>query len=405
MTAGEVVGTVHEAPSSGHAPGRDVVLVSLEPWDEVWRRNQHLAAGLLRRDPGLRLLVVEPPRDPLHALVGGSAPRTGRGLRPGPPVAGVGPGRLWLYEPTKLLPRRLDPGSDRRRARAVARAADRAGLSRPTLWVNDPRAADLLDVTGWPALYDVTDDWVTADRDEAERARLVRGERILLEQAVAVTVCSPALAERKGADRPVELVTNGVDADLYRRPTARPEDLPPGPTAVYVGTLHRDRLDVDLCVRTQAELDRDGGRLVLVGPVALGDEDVARLRGCGVLLLGPRPHTTVPAYLQHADVLVVPHVVDRFTDSLDPLKLYEYRAVGRPVVATPVAGFRDSGDPRVRAVPATGFPAATRRAATRPDVTVAAAGPADDLPSWQRQAAAFDRALAAVSGARTPTRG
>ena len=52
-------------------------------------------------------------------------------------------------------------------------------------------------------------------------------------------------------------------------------------------------------------------------------------------------------YLQHADVLVVPHVVTSFTDSLDPIKLYEYQAVGRPVVSTPVAGFRDADDPRI----------------------------------------------------------
>ena len=42
---------------------------------------------------------------------------------------------------------------------------------------------------------------------------------------------------------------------------------------------------------------------------------------------------SVPAYLRHADVLLVPHVVDAFTDSLDPIKLYEYRAGGRPGVA------------------------------------------------------------------------
>ena len=52
----------------------------------------------------------------------------------------------------------------------------------------------------------------------------------------------------------------------------------------------------------------------------------------------------MPAYLQHADVLVVPHVVTPFTDSLDPIKLYEYHAAGRPVVTTPVAGFRDAAD-------------------------------------------------------------
>ena len=52
----------------------------------------------------------------------------------------------------------------------------------------------------------------------------------------------------------------------------------------------------------------------------------------------------MPAYVQHADVLVVPHVVTPFTDSLDPIKLYEYLAGRRPVVSTPVAGFRDVDD-------------------------------------------------------------
>ena len=40
-------------------------------------------------------------------------------------------------------------------------------------------------------------------------------------------------------------------------------------------------------------------------------------------------------------------MVDAFTDSLDPIKLYEYQAVGRPVVSTAVAGFRDADDDRI----------------------------------------------------------
>ena len=31
----------------------DLVVVSLEAWDDVWRRNQHLVAGLLRSDAAL----------------------------------------------------------------------------------------------------------------------------------------------------------------------------------------------------------------------------------------------------------------------------------------------------------------------------------------------------------------
>jgi len=77
-----------------------------------------------------------------------------------------------------------------------------------------------------------------------------------------------------------------------------------------------------------------------------------------VVLIGPRASEEVPAYLQHADVLVVPHVVTPFTDSLDPIKLYEYQAARRPVLATAVAGFRDVDDELVQVVAQERFPAA-----------------------------------------------
>ena len=51
--------------------------------------------------------------------------------------------------------------------------------------------------------------------------------------------------------------------------------------------------------------------------------------------------------MQHADVVVIPHLVNPFTESLDPIKAYECLAAGRPTVATPVAGFRELGPPIV----------------------------------------------------------
>ncbi len=368
---------------------RDVVLVSLEPWDDVWRRNQHLAAGLLRQDPVLRMLVVEPPADPVHDVVRRARPRPGRGLRPGPALDGVAGERLWLLQPTKWLPRKVDPGGDRRRARAVRAAATRLGLHRPLLWANDPAAAQLEALTGWDTVYDVTDDWASARRTPAEHGRVVAGEGHLLATAREVTVCSPALAARKGTGRAVTLVTNGVDVDAYRRALPRPDDLPAGPTAVYVGTLHRDRLDVDLCLRTQAALG-DDARLVLVGPVALDRADTERLHAGGVSLTGARPFTDVPAYLQHATVLVVPHVVDEFTDGLDPLKLYEYRAAGRPVVATPVAGFREAAGPQVTVIDGESFAGAVRAATLGTPVPSV---PAADVPTWASQVALFTSVL------------
>ena len=339
----------------------DLVVTSLEAWDRVWRRNQHLVAGLLRRDPGLRVLFVEPATDPLHAALGASQPRLGRGLRAGPPLDGVRAEALWLLEPTKWLPRRVDRRLDERWARQVLRATRTLDMTDPLLWVNDPTGSLLVEATQWPSLYDVTDDWTLAERSTAETERVLAQEQVLLTRCDEVVVCSPALAASKGALREVTLVPNGVDTAAYRVANDRPADLPDGPVAVYVGTLHGDRLDIDLCVATAHALDVTR-HLVLVGPNALAPEQRSRLDDAGVVMLGARPSSEVPAYVQHADVLVVPHVVTPFTDSLDPIKLYEYQAAGRPVVSTPVAGFRDVVDELVTVAGHETFAAAVVRA-------------------------------------------
>ena len=83
----------------------ELVVISLERWDDVWRRNQHLVAGLLDADPELRVLFVEPPADPTHDLRSGRRPRFGARLRE---VPGVAPGRLHAVRPVKWMPRRID---------------------------------------------------------------------------------------------------------------------------------------------------------------------------------------------------------------------------------------------------------------------------------------------------------
>lgn len=372
----------------------DLVVISLEVWDEVWRRNQHLVAGLLRAGRARRVLFVEPAVDVVHDLRGGRRP-----ARPGlrrVEVEGAG-GEVWALRPTKWLPRRVDAGGDRRRARLVARTASRLDIRDPLLWVNDPGGAEVLAVTGWPALYDITDDWLVADRPGAELARLRRQESELFASCRQVVVCSPALERTKSRQREVVLVPNAVDLEAYRTLQPRPADLPTGPVALYLGTAHRDRVDVDLVVETaRAVAGRAGGTVVLVGPAPLPRTDLDRLEAAGVRVLGPRPSHSVPAYLQHADVLLVPHVLTEFTASLDPIKAYEYRAARRPVVSTPVPGFEDSPDPLLRAVPATQFPEAVVAAAASP-VPWTADLP-EDIPTWARRVAEMSVVVDRVEG-------
>jgi glycosyltransferase involved in cell wall biosynthesis/GT2 family glycosyltransferase len=375
------------------APGAGLVVCSLERWDEVWRRNQFLVRELLSADPGRRVLFVEPPYDVTHEWRLGSGRPRRRGLRPVPED-----GRVVRFEPRKVWPRLLGPLAARSLRRQVRRAAAELGFDDPDLWINDPSWAGLVRASGWPGTYDITDDWTEADAPRRVRRRVDRWERRLLQDCGSVVVCSPGLASTRRSRRSdLRVIPNAVDVDHTRQPRPRPLDLPGTPVALYVGTLHADRIDVRLLVELADALPELS--VVLVGPDALTESSRAELDARpNIRRLGVRPYGAVPGYLQHAEVLLVPHVVSGFTESLDPIKAYEYVAVGRPIVTTPVAGFRDLGGPARVATGRAFIDAVAASASPR----VPTAEQPGDLPSWADRAEAFADALASARGAVVP---
>jgi teichuronic acid biosynthesis glycosyltransferase TuaH len=366
-----------------------VVVCSLEQWTPVRRRLQLLVDELCRIDPGLDVLFVEPALDVPHTVLR----RGWAELRRTPPDTPPG---VTVVRPRKWLPRVLGPFADRSLGRQVRRAVRRAGLESPVLWVNDAHYARLVEETGWPSLFDVTDDWTQASAAPREVARLRADEELLLQQSAAVVVCSPELARTKGRRRRVELIPNAADVDLFQRPAPRPADLPAGPVAVYVGTLHDDRIDAELC-RELASAEATA-TVVLVGPDSLSPGSRRLLDAVdNVALLGPRPYVSVPAYLQHADVIIVPHRVTAFTESLDPIKAYECAAVGRPTVATPVPGFEGAG-PLVEVVDRDRFVARVGELLARAPLP----SQPGDVPTWSERAQTMAAVIREVARTATP---
>jgi glycosyltransferase involved in cell wall biosynthesis/GT2 family glycosyltransferase len=393
-----LVGELQRNPTGVPVMAQDqtecVVVCSLEAWDHVWRRNQFLVRELCAR-PGVRtrILFVEPPNDIVHNL----RRRQGVGaLRPALRSVPDHPD-VTLVQPVKWLPRVLGGFADRSLRRQVQHAATQAGFETPTLWINDSTYVGLAEDVTWPVLYDITDDWTREAVAPREKARRIDREQRLLARAGSVVVCSPELAADRGRTRSVELIANAVDTDHFQRPRTRPNDLPPGPVAVYVGSIQRERFDTRLVAALARSLPHL--QIVLIGPASLTPDEQHTLGVfANIHLLGPRPYGDVPAYLQHAEVVIVPHVVSPFTESLDPIKAYECLAAGRPTVSTPVAGFRDLPAPIVIA-DAKHFVDAVREQISVPRPSV----PAHDVPSWATRADAFATALTAA-GTRAPRR-
>jgi glycosyltransferase involved in cell wall biosynthesis len=105
----------------------------------------------------------------------------------------------------------------------------------------------------------------------------------------------------------------------------------PRPVVVYVGALDV-WFDSELVVQTAERLPQVS--FVLIGPSEQIERRIKRLPN--LHLLGRRAYAQIPAYLQHADVGMIPFAVEQYPElvhGVHPLKLYEYLACGLPVVA------------------------------------------------------------------------
>ena len=333
----------------------DLIYIALEPWDEVWRRNQPLCAELARSGAARRIVYVEPPRVvpywPFKPQMR-AADLKRRGLRA---VMGRG-GRaiegISAFAPLQLLPntfaplRRFNEWHERQQLRATAR---RAKLKTPTLYTNSHWAAPLAGALNERGLvYDIGDDWLAVP--DKRLARIKSGDALLCREADVTIVVSQRLHDLKtplvGQHGRVELVPNGVDVEHYAR--ALNPDLPPHPLAAnwaspvlgYLGSIHAERVDLPLVEALARALPE--ATIALVGPILLGDQDRARLeRWPNLKLTGAVGFEESPAVLRAFDVFLVPHVESDFTRSLNPLKLGEYLSIGAPIVSTRVAGFAE----------------------------------------------------------------
>ena len=162
-------------------------------------------------------------------------------------------------------------------------------------------------------------------------------EAQLLEQADMVVTNSAYLC-----DYAFEHNTNSYDIgqgcalEIYRADVQY--DLPPDlarvtrPSIMYTGYLTAIRLDIGLLLTIAKQ--RPHWNLVLVGP----EDDVfyqSELHDLpNVFFLGNKVPDQLAAYLNHSDVCINPQLVNEATLGNYPLKIDEYLAMGKPVVAT-----------------------------------------------------------------------
>lgn len=137
----------------------------------------------------------------------------------------------------------------------------------------------------------------------------------------------------------IHIVHNAADIDIFERTLKekfdKPKEIKEINTKIigFVGNLDDLRVNYPLMKRI-AEVHADK-TLLLVGPI--NNNEVYELgmdKMPNVIFTGSKDIRDLPPYLQHMDVAIIPFLLNTLTKSIYPLKINEYLAAGRAVIAT-----------------------------------------------------------------------
>ncbi len=191
------------------------------------------------------------------------------------------------------------------------------------------------------SVYDAMDDFPAFYQGLSRRSMESRQHR-LVSNVSKVLAASTALREKLlSATDEVELVLNACDIQAF----APVESLDLGQKQQvlgYVGTIGR-WFDWDLVVAMARA--NPANRIQLIGPIFT---PAPCLLPSNIELLPECSHAEAISAMARFSVGLIPFKLSRLTASVDPIKYYEYRALGLPVISTRFGEMaRRGGEPAV----------------------------------------------------------
>ncbi len=197
---------------------------------------------------------------------------------------------------------------------------------------------------GWHVLYEYVDALSPAISGTARLPKAVADKYFYAMTHPEVTVVATAerlrkaVVRRRGAENLI-LASNGVDYAFFQQwdpyefePAFRAILARGRPIVCYYGAL-AEWIDYEL-LRTLAGAGRYSVVLIGVKYDASFDRE---LRGTAAVdYLGPRDYRVLKYYARAAGVLILPFLINEITRATNPVKLFEYMALQRPIVSTDI---------------------------------------------------------------------
>jgi glycosyltransferase involved in cell wall biosynthesis len=224
----------------------------------------------------------------------------------------------------------------RRLTRLVRDEIQRLGLSRPFILMYWPFAPELPGTLGLPCLYDAVDEhhcYPVNVRHRRLNKRILSLEIKTSRAMNAITSVSRSGVERlRSYNSHISHLPNSIDL----RSTDALRNRPPGPgkTITYAGGLDA-RIDWPLVWKLSEARPDWTFQFVGAGHPPLWQW------GKNVTFVGDQPYRTALRMIGESNATILPFLINEFTRGSDFLKLLDYLAVGRRVVAADLPSVRE----------------------------------------------------------------
>ena len=253
--------------------------------------------------------------------------------------------RLWVMTPfaVPLHHNRLVDALNRTLLTTqIRRSAAYLGFEAPIAFVFLPSMGSVIGRLGESvSVYYCTDEHAAFPDVDSEFIR--RSEEALLRRVDVVFGTSREIVRNKSRlHSNVHYSPHGVDFDPFARAQdadlATPSDVA-GLTHPIVGYFGAIDTWLDLELIEALARERPEWNFLLIGKQAVDTSGLSALPN--VTFLGARPFAELPAYGRLFDVALIPFRISDLTNSVEPVKLREYLAMGKPVVSTALPSIVD----------------------------------------------------------------
>ena len=183
-------------------------------------------------------------------------------------------------------------------------------------------------VLGWSTIYDARDEWEEFHKVGQANWFKTWNEKYIVSNVDHVTSVSWPLAEkldRFSPRNPVEVLPNALSPHFLSEDY---ESKRSGKGKIgYFGHLTSSWFDWESLIEIAKKLSNF--KFEIIGHSEPDDLVLPE----NVSLLGPKTHPEINDLAAHWDVAIIPFRIGKLSDAVDPIKIYEYLALGLPTVS------------------------------------------------------------------------